>query len=93
MFANSFRDCYAKQKWEMTMRRKILTLLVVSLLAALSAQAGEASERHHTRTKGHTVAIEQFRNSNAFAAPGNIAAHPNLSAEDEGAMTSGIAGH
>jgi hypothetical protein len=38
------------------------------------------------------MATDQFRNSNAFAAPGNIAAEPNLSTEDEGAMTSGIAG-
>jgi hypothetical protein len=75
------------------MRKKTITLLVVPLLAALSAQAAVASERHHTRMKGRTVAIEQFRNSNALAAPGNIAAQSDLSAEDEGAMTSGIAGH
>jgi hypothetical protein len=77
---------------EMTMRKKSLTLLVVPLVAALSAQAAVASERHHPRTKGRTMATDQFRNSNAFAAPGNIAAEPNLSTEDEGAMTSGIAG-
>jgi hypothetical protein len=90
---------FLQTKMEMTMRKKILTLLVVPLLAALSAQAAVASERHHARTKGRTVAIEQFRNSNAFAAPSNIAAAGNsaaqsyLSSEDEGAMTSGIAGH
>jgi hypothetical protein len=84
---------------EMTMRKMILTLLVVPLLAVLSAQAAVASERHRTRTKNHTVAIERFRNTNAFAAPGNIAAPGNsaaqsyLSSEDEGEMTSGIAGH
>jgi hypothetical protein len=87
------------QQMEMTMRKKILTLLVAPLLAALSAQAALASEHHRTQTKHHTVAIERFRNSNAFAAPGNIVAPDNsaapsyLSAEDEGAMTSGIAGH
>lgn len=75
------------------MRKKILTLLVVPLLAALSAQVAVASERHRTQTKGPTVAIEQFRNGNAFAGPGNIAAQSNLSTEDEGAMSSGIAGH
>jgi hypothetical protein len=80
-------------KMEMTMRKKILTLLVVPLLVASSAQAAVASERHRPRTKDHTVAIERFRNSNAFAAPGNSAAQSNLSSEDEGAMTSGIAGH
>jgi hypothetical protein len=84
---------------EITMRKKILTLLVVPVLAALSAQAAVASERHRTPTKDHTVAIERFRNANAFVAPGNIAAPGNnaapsyLSSEDEGAMTSGIAGH
>jgi hypothetical protein len=78
---------------EMTMRKKILTVLFVPLIAALTAQAAAASEHHHTRTKDRTVAIERFRNSNAFAAPGNIAAQPSLSSLDEGAMTSGMAGH
>jgi hypothetical protein len=78
---------------EMAMRRKTITLLVVPLLAALSAQAAVASERHRTGTKDHTVAIERFRNTNAFAAPGNGAPQSRLSSEDEGAMTSGIAGH
>ena len=78
---------------EMTMRKKILSLLVVPLLAALTAQAAVASEHHRPQTKGRTVAIEQFRNSSAFAAPGDIAAQSDLSAYAEGAMTSGIAGH
>jgi hypothetical protein len=78
---------------EMTMRKTIIPLLVVPLLAALTAQAAVASERHRMRTKGHTVAIEQFRNSNAYAVPGDIATQPSLSALDEGAMTSGPAGH
>jgi hypothetical protein len=78
---------------EITMRKRILTLVVVPLLAALSAQAALASEHHRTQTKHHTVAIERFRNSNAFAAPGNSSAPSYLSPEDEGAMTSGIAGH
>jgi hypothetical protein len=39
------------------------------------------------------VAIKQFRNSNAYAAPSDIAAQPGWSSYDEGAMTSGIAGH
>ena len=74
------------------MRMRNLTLLVVPLLAALIAQAAVASENHRTRTKGRTVAIEQFRNSNALGLPGNIAAQSNLSAEDKGAMTPGTAG-
>jgi hypothetical protein len=52
-----------------------------------------ASEHYHTRTKGRAVAIKQFRNSNAYAAPSNIAVQPGWSSLDEGAMTSGIAGH
>jgi hypothetical protein len=55
---------------EMTMRKKILTVLVVPLIAALTAQAAAASEYHHTRTKGRAAAIERFRNRNAYAAPG-----------------------
>jgi len=78
---------------EMTMRKKILTVLVVPVIAALTAQAAAASEHHYTRTKGRAVASEQFRNSNAYAAPGDIAAQTGLRDEDEGAMASGLAGH
>jgi CHASE3 domain sensor protein len=76
---------------EMTMRKKILSVLVVTV--ALTAQAAAASEYHHTRTKARAVASEQLRNSNAYAAPGDIAVQPNWTDEAEGAMTSGIAGH
>jgi hypothetical protein len=78
---------------EMTTRNTILTMLVVLLVTALAAQTATASEHHHTRTKGHAVAIKQFRNSNAYAAPSDIAVQPGWSSYDEGAMTSGIAGH
>jgi hypothetical protein len=78
---------------EMTVRKKILTVLVVPLIAAFTAQAA-AAERHHMRTKERAVAIERFRNSNAYAVPrGNIAVRSYLPAEDEAAMTSGLAGH
>jgi hypothetical protein len=78
---------------EMTVQKQILTVLVVPLIAALTAQAA-AAERHHMRTKDRAVAIERFRNSNAYAAPrGNIAVRSYLPAEDEAAMTSGLAGH
>ena len=63
-------------KMEMTMQNTILTMLVVLLVAALAAQTATASEHHHTRTKGHAVAIKQFRNSNAYAAPSDIAVQP-----------------
>ena len=78
---------------EMTMRNTILTMLVVLLVAALAAQTATASEHHHTRTKGHAVAIKQFRNSNAYAAPSVIAVPSYWSNEANGAMASGIAGH
>jgi hypothetical protein len=78
---------------EVTVRKKILTVLVVPLIAALTAQAA-AAEHHHKRTKDRAVAIERFRNSNAYAAPrGNTAVRSYFPAEDEAAMTSGLAGH
>jgi hypothetical protein len=78
---------------EMTMRKETRTVLVVSLLGALTVQAAAASEHHHTRTKGHAVADEQLLNSNAYAARGDIAVPSYWRYYDEGAMTSGIAGH
>jgi hypothetical protein len=79
---------------EMTMRRKIITMLVVPLVATSTAQATAASPHHHTRTKPHVAASERLRNSNAyFAAPGNFAVQSDLPDYAEGAMTSGIAGH
>ena len=75
------------------MRKAILTVVSASVIATLTAQAAAASEHHHTRTKGQAVAIKQFRNSNAYAAPSDIAVQPGWSSYDEGAMTSGIAGH
>ena len=78
---------------EMTMRKKILTMLVVPLIAALTAQAAAASEHHHTRAKDRAAAWAQMRNSNAYAAPGDIAVPSYLSNEANGAMVSGIAGH
>ena len=78
---------------EMTVRKKILTVLVVPLIGALTAQAA-AAEHRHMRTKDRAVAIERFRNSNAYAAPrGYFAVRSYLPDYDEGAMTSGLAGH
>jgi len=74
------------------MRKTILTVLFIPLIAAVTAQATAASERHYTRAKDRTVASEQLRNSNAYAAP-DIAVQSNRPDYDEGAMTSGIAGH
>jgi hypothetical protein len=75
------------------MQKTFLTVFGATLIAALTAQAAAASERHHARTKGHTVAREQWRNSKAYAAPGDIAAQSYWSSLGEGAMASGLAGH
>jgi hypothetical protein len=75
---------------EMTMRK--LTILV-PLIAAITAQAATASERHHARTKDRAVLSEKIWNSNAYAAPGDFAVRSYLGGEDEGAMSSGSAGH
>jgi hypothetical protein len=53
---------------EMTMQKKLITVLVVPLIAALTAQAAAGSERHHRQAKGHAVAREQLLNSNAYGA-------------------------
>jgi hypothetical protein len=81
------------RKWEITMRKAILTVVSASVIATLTAQAAAASEHHHTRTKGGTVASEQWRNSNAYAAPRDISVPSYWSNLDEGAMSSGMAGH
>jgi hypothetical protein len=75
------------------MQKNILTLLVIPLIASLTAQVA-ASEHHHTRTKGRTVTSEQWQNSNAYAAPGDIAVRSYRSSLAEGAMaSSGISGY
>ena len=78
---------------ELTMPKKIITMLVVPLFAASIAQAAAASEHHQTRAKDRAATWEKLRNSNAYAAPGDIAVPSYLSNEAEGAMASGIAGH
>jgi hypothetical protein len=83
---------FPQTKMEMTMRKKILTMLVVPLIAALTAQAAAASEHHHTRAKDRAATWEQLRNSNAYDAPNDIAVPSYLTNEDNGAMASGPAG-
>ena len=75
------------------MRKKIFTVITASLIAALTAQAAVASEHHRARAKSRAVATEQLRNSNAYAAPRDIAMPLYGSSLDEGAMASGMAGH
>ena len=74
------------------MRKNFLTMLVVPLIAALTAQAA-AAEHHPTRAKDRAAAWEQLRNSNAYAASGDIGVPSDLSSDANGAMASGIAGH
>jgi len=61
------------------MRRTILSVLGVSLIAALSVQMVAAAEHHHTRKVDRARASEQFRNSNAYAAPAYVAVQPEWS--------------
>src|SRR5271155_716891 len=95
MFSKRDEECLpanaglSANKKETTMRRITLTVLALLLISA-TAQA-EPTERRHARTKDHatverTTGWEQWRNSNAYAAPGDT------SVQSEGAMTSGIAG-
>jgi hypothetical protein len=86
------------QRWlisflEMNMQKKFLTVLFIPLVAALAAQAAAASEHHHTRANDRTVLSEQVRNGNAYASPGDFAVRSSRPDYDEGAMTSGLAGH
>ena len=75
------------------MQLKIITVLAVPLFAAIATQAATASEHRHTRTKERAAVCEQWRNSNAYAAPGDIAGQSYSSNLANGAMASGIAGH
>jgi len=72
------------------MMLKTGTVLALSVLAAMSAQAAAGSKHNHPRKNERASAFEQLRNSNAYAAPALQSSRPNY---DEGAMTSGIAGH
>jgi hypothetical protein len=69
------------------------TVIIISLMAALTAQAAAASEHQYTRSKNRTAISEQLRNSSAYAAPANGIVQSEMSDYAEGAMTSGIAGH
>jgi hypothetical protein len=62
------------------MRKTILTMLVVPLIAASTAQGAAAAEHHHARAKSRAAAWAQMRNSNAYAAPG-YPAGPDFKAE------------
>jgi hypothetical protein len=61
------------------MRKTILSVLGASAVAVLTAQTAVASEHHHARKTDRATASEQFRNSNAYAAPAYIAVEPDWS--------------
>jgi hypothetical protein len=84
---------YSANRMEMTMRLKIITVLIVPLFAALAAQVAAASQPSQTQTKKRAAACERLRNSNAYAAPSAIAIQSDWSNYANGAMASGIAGH
>ena len=74
------------------MHKTALTIFGALLMLGSVVQTAAASE-HHAR-KAHATAIQQFRNSNAYAAPRYTAAQsPYSSNLAESAMTSGPAGH
>ena len=61
------------------MKNTILTMVVVPVIAAFTAQTAAASEHHHTRAWAHAVATKQFRNTNAYAPRSYIAVQPDWS--------------
>jgi hypothetical protein len=76
------------------MRKNYLIVAFVSLVASLATQAAAtASESHHARATDHAILSERVRNSNADAIPDDIGLQSGRRDYDEGAMTSGIAGH
>jgi hypothetical protein len=58
-------------KQETIMRKIILTLAGAALIAGSTSQVALSKERHHFRN-AHQFNTEQFRNSNAYAAPTNV---------------------
>jgi hypothetical protein len=76
------------------MRTTILKVIGAALLVSSTVQMAAAAEHHARRHHATAVEQEQFRNSNAYyAAPDHFSARSRVEAEDEAAMTSGIAGH
>jgi hypothetical protein len=73
------------------MQKTFLTVLGATLIAATTVQMATASEQH--ARKARATASEQFRNSYAYAGPGNIAVHSDWSSYANGALASGIVGH
>ncbi|MGA7804132.1 hypothetical protein [Bradyrhizobium sp.] len=77
------------------MRLKLITLIAVTVLAAFAAPAAAASGHHHAQVKHRTAVNARFRDSNAYVAPigQSFTVRSSRPDYDEGAMTSGMAGH
>lgn len=74
------------------MQTTFFKILGATLIATTTVQMAGAAE-HHAR-KAQATAIQQFRNSNAYAEPGYTSSQPSdLSNLAEGAQASGPAGH
>jgi hypothetical protein len=87
---------------QMTKMKTLSAVIILSAAVASPVFAQDVGVRgpgsrygldHHTRMKSHAVASEQLRNSNAYAAPGDIAVQSDWSNYANGAMASGVAGH
>jgi len=72
------------------MKKTVLTVAGVALLALSTAQLAAAAEPHHGRV--HHRATAEFRNSNAYAAPAYVAVQPEWSYRYSGGY-SDMAGH
>ncbi len=64
------------------MRKTILTILGASLLVASTVQIAAATERRNAPKAARAPVSEQFRNSNAYAAP--TAVQPDWSRDSGG---------
>jgi hypothetical protein len=75
------------------MQTTFFKILGATLIAATTVQMAGAAEHHACRARA--TAVQQFRNSNAYAAPDYyIASRPSyLLNLAEGAQASGPAGH
>jgi gas vesicle protein len=83
------------------MQTTVLKLLGGTLIAATTIQVADAAGNHARKARA-PAAIEQLRNSNAqlrdsssnaYAGLSDLAAQSYRSSLDEGAMSSGMAGH
>lgn len=84
------------------MRTTLAKVIGAALLLSSANQMAAASEYHMHRHRATLADQDRFRNSNAYDGAGGLYASPQFfvarpygrfEAQDEAAMTSGIAGH